>query len=205
MRRAVAVAVATLLCAGCLGSALDSKREAPEVYRLDAPPLPDGGDSLAAALVVARPRAPASLDTDRIAVVEPEHGFDHYAGVRWSEPAPQMLQRVLVDALAADGHYATVVAAPARVPSEYLLDVELRQFEAVGAGEAGPTVRVRLQATLVDARRGVRVTSFVAGAESPASANRRDAVIAAFDDATRRTVEAVVAGLREGSKTPPAK
>ena len=48
-----------------------------------------------------------------------------------------MLQHLLVQALADDGRFATVVAAPSRVPSEYLLEIELRQFEAVSDGHAG--------------------------------------------------------------------
>ena len=154
MSRLTATLAAAALCSGCLGSALESKREAPEVYRLSAPVLSDSGGALPASLAVGRPRAPVSLDTARIAVAGPQTRFDYYAGVRWAEPAPLMLQQLLVQALASDGRFATVVAAPSRVPSEFLLDVELRQFEATSDGSGAPVVRVRLQATLMDSRSG---------------------------------------------------
>ena len=66
-----------------------------------------------------------------------------------------MVQQLLVDTLMADGRFATAVAAPSRVPTDLLLEVELRHFEAVYAsvGEP-PRILVELQANLVDVRRG---------------------------------------------------
>ena len=152
------------------------------------------------AISIGRPRAAASLDTDRIAVVQAGLRFDYVAAVRWSEPAPQMLQQLVVRAVAADGRFATVVAAPSRVPPELLLDVELRRFEAVYAvDDAPPTVTVELQVTLVDARRSQRLVSFVVRSDAAAAANRRDAVLGAFERATAESVLAIVAGLRESS------
>jgi cholesterol transport system auxiliary component len=197
--RLIATLAAAALCSGCLGSALESKREAPEVYRLSAPVLADSGGALPASLAVGRPRAPMSLDTPRIAVAGPQARFDYYAGVRWAEPAPLMLQQLLVQALAADGRFATVVAAPSRVPSEFLLDVELRQFEATSDGSATPVVRVRLQATLMDSRNGTRLASYSAESEVAAAAPRRDAVVSAFDEATRQALASVVTGTRNAS------
>jgi cholesterol transport system auxiliary component len=126
--------------------------------------------------------------------------FDYFAGVRWSEPAPQMLQQVLVEALVSDGRFATTVAAPSRVPAEYLLDIELRQFAAyyVQPG-APPQVQVQWQATLVDTRSGARVTTFVVGTQSTASGNHRGAVVSAFEQATSAAVRDTLVRLREGS------
>ncbi len=199
MRSMIASLILAALCAGCVGSALESKREAPEVYRLAAPALPDAGGPLPAALSVGRPRAPVALDTERIAVAGPGSRFDYYAGVRWAEPAPLMLQQLLVQALASDGRFATVVAAPSRVPTEYSLDVELRQFEATRVGAGAPAVHVRLQATLLDSRRGLRLASFVAESTVTAGDDRRAAVVAAFEEATRQAIASTVAAARSGS------
>ena len=196
MRRTIVLLFATVVGAGCVGSALESKREAPEVYRLAAPTLPDAGAPLPAALAVGRPRAAAALDTDHIAVSGPQTRFDYYAGVRWAEPAPLMLQQALVQALAADGRFATVVATPSRVPVEYALDVELRSFEAASNGEGAPVVRVALQVTLLDSRKGTRVTSFPADAQVAAASERRADVLAAFDAATQQVIGSVVASVR---------
>jgi len=84
------------------------------------------------------------------------------------------------------------------VPADVLLDLELRRFEAVYApGADAPSVRVEIQATLVDPRQVRRVSSFVASAEFPAASNSRGAVLEAFERATGEAVHALAAWLRE--------
>jgi cholesterol transport system auxiliary component len=193
--------IASGLCTACVGSILKSDNEAPNLYRLAAPPASGAsagaGAAPAHAITVARPRAVSSLDTERIAVTTPGHGFDYLAGARWADTAPQMVQQLLVDTLIAGGRFATAVAAPSRVPTDLLLEVELRHFEAVYAsvGEP-PVILVELQANLVDVRRGARVASFDSRAEATAARNDRTAVVAAFQDATARAAQD--AALRAG-------
>jgi cholesterol transport system auxiliary component len=207
-----AVSLAVLLT-GCAGSVLESNVDPAQVYRLRTPGADDapaptstaaGARPGALAVVVARPRAAAALDTDRVAVLPGGPRFDYYTGVRWAEPAPQMLQQALVDALARDGGFAAVLAAPARVPAELLLDVELRRFEAVAGSAGGPTVHVQLQASLVDTRRSVRIASFPCTASATAPENRMDAVIDAFARASTIAVEEVARRVGEAAAAIPA-
>jgi len=199
LKRIALLLVVSGLCTACVGSVLKSDNEAPDLYRLAAPAASGGGagPSLAQAITVARPRSVSSLDTDRIAVTTPGHGFDYLAGARWADTAPQMVQQLLVDTLVAEGRFATAVAAPSRVPTDLLLEVELRRFEAVYAsvGEP-PRILVQLQANLVDVRRGTRVASFDSRAEATATRNDRTAVVAAFEDAGLRAARD--AALRAG-------
>lgn len=202
MRLALVVALA-LACAGCAGSLLGPSGEAPEIYRLEVADAAGGAAQLPLALGVARPRAAVSLDTERIAVVQPDNRFDYFSGMRWSEPAPQMLQALVVRVLQCDGRYQVVVAAPSRVPTDLLLDLELRRFEAVyAAGGAAPSVRVEFQATLVDPRQVRRVSSIVASSEVAAADNRRAAVLDAYQRATAEAVHALTAWLREVAPDP---
>jgi len=197
VRRRLVLLMLLLATGGCTDSLLATHADAPQAYRLSAAPAAPGGDALAAALSVARPRAASALDTTRIAVVQPGSAFDYFSGVRWSEPAPQMLQQMLVEALVADGRFATTVAAPSRVPTEYLLDIEVRSFAAFYAqAGAAPEVRVQWQVTLVDTRSGARVTSFVAETKATAAENRRGAVVAAFQQAASAAVQDTVARIR---------
>jgi ABC-type uncharacterized transport system auxiliary subunit len=97
-----------------------------------------------------------------------------------------------------------VLATPSRAPTDLLLDLELRRFEAVyAAAEVAPSVRVEVQATLVDPRRSRRVSSIVASSEVVATGNRRDAVLDAYQRATAESVEALAAWLREVEPNPP--
>lgn len=207
--RLVSALMAVTVFSGC-GGLLQSENPRPETYRLGAAASPTttaagaARPATALGLTVARPRAAAALDSDRIALVSTGNRFDYYAGVRWAEPAPQMLQQNLVAALAHSGSFAGVFAAPARVPSELLLDVEVRRFEVDATAEGAPVVHVALQASLVDARRATRVASFTTEAAVPASANRRAAIIAAFDRASAEAVNDVVARVGEAVAGVPA-
>jgi cholesterol transport system auxiliary component len=129
-------------------------------------------------------------------VVRPDHRFDHYAGIAWSEPAPQMLQSLLVGSLQSAGRYESVLAAPSRVPTDLLLDVELRRFEArYSPGRAAPVVRIEMQLTLVDPRRSRRVSGQLVSAEAAAAADRRGEVMAAFEQATAKALADAAAWL----------
>jgi cholesterol transport system auxiliary component len=137
-------------------------------------------------------------------VVRTASRFDYFAGVRWSEPAPQMLQQLLVNAFTADGRFAAVVASPSRVPADLSLDVELRRFEAdYPADGAAPEVRVEMLVTLIETRPARRVASFLAVGAASAAENRRAAVVAAFEAATAQAVESAVSQVR--GATPPAR
>jgi cholesterol transport system auxiliary component len=200
MKRMALALTAAALCAGCIGSGSSSQGERPETYRLSAPEVAAaGGSPLSTALAVARPRAAPALDSSSLAISRPGQEFGYYSGVRWAEPAPSMLQQLLVQALADTGIYATVVAAPSRVPTEQMLDVELRRFEAVGRGETAPQVVVELQATLLDTKRGVRLTSVVAEGQATATENRRAAVVEAWQQATSAAVIEAVTKIRDAA------
>jgi cholesterol transport system auxiliary component len=203
MTRFLVLACVLMACAGCFSPGGGEKREPPATYRLTPPAVETGSSGPAnATLGVARPRTAPALDSPAIAVVRPGQSFDYYSGVRWVEPVPAMLQQLLVQTLASSGTYATVVSSPSRVNVEHLLDVELRRFEAVADSDASaPRVYVQMQVTLIDARRGKRLASAVAAADKTATANRRDAVIDAFEQATSAALLEVVARVREAAST----
>jgi cholesterol transport system auxiliary component len=210
--RVAAAMLAVAMAAGCTGNLLQSDAPVPDTFRLTSA-LPAAAADVAAlplALVVQRPRATAALDTDRIAISAAGNRFDYYSAALWAEPAPQMVQQQLVNALAATGQFdGGVFAAPARVPAELLLDVELRRFEAVTAGanaassSAAPVVHVQVQASLIDTRRSVRITSFVAQAVVPATENRLTAVIAAFERANAQVMNEVGAKVQAAAVSLP--
>jgi cholesterol transport system auxiliary component len=206
------------LLGGCAGSLLQSAAEAPDTFRLgvaaatDAATVSTSPSSSALAIAVARPRAAAAIDTDRIAVQYAGNRFDYYSAARWAESAPQMLQQNLVSALAATAQFGGgVMTAPARAPTELLLDVELRRFEAATTGEdaassgAAPVVHVQVLVSLVDSRRAARVTSFVSEAAVPASENRLSAVVAAFDHANAQVVSDIAARVQAAVAALPAR
>lgn len=189
-----------VLLAGCGG--LTRQSSEPVVYRLSVPELA-AGDALPADLLVALPTAAPGLEGERIAAAYPDRRLDYYAGARWGDELPIVVQSLLTGALRDSGRLHAVQggASPFRV--SHVLQVEIVRFEAAYAGEGPPTVHVTLAATLGRRQGAAAIGSWSASASAPAAADRMGAIAAAFDAAfasaateiSTRTLDAVAADL----------
>ncbi len=195
MRKLIALLPPALLLLGGCFSGLDRRTPPPQVYLLRPTLITDGaGPAPASAPASAQPlpggvrvpvpQALAGLGTDGIAVLRSGQRLDYFRGVRWAGTAPEMLQTLALDALRATRRYAWVETDRAPFPAEYLLSLELRDFEAEYADAGPPTVHVAIDG--IFGRRGDRrvILSFTAESRVTAEADRMQAVIAAFQRAT---------------------
>jgi cholesterol transport system auxiliary component len=176
-------ALALLWLAGCSG--LHSNQAPTQVYTL-SPPLPAAVQNPTPALAtlkVLRPLAAPGLDSDAIALTRSGQRFDFYAHSRWAAPLPELVQTDAIDALRAAGHFRAVHSDAVPLEADYLLQLEIRRFQAHYQGDGPPTVQVQLVATL--GRRSDRslIGSLVAESEVAAGANRLQNVSAAFETA----------------------
>lgn len=185
---ALAASLAACL-AGC-GGLLTSDQPAEHVYWLEAtaPPLgesPAGAKPDLVVSVTARP----GLDTDRVLVKEPGARLNHYAGARWPDHLPEVLTATVRLAFESSGRFGRVSGGTRSRRAEWLLQLELREFFAVLAGDgAPPTVHVRL-AGYVDC--GTGGGSVDAAAASRATEDRLAAIVASFQGATDDAVAAL--------------
>lgn len=201
MMRCLTMALALCAAAGCSG--FHSDEPATLMYVLQ--PASGGAQPPAAApaggsLAVIMPVAVPGLNTDRIALLRADGVLDAYAGSRWPDVLPDVLQPLLIDGLRAGGHFSSVQADSGPFLADYVLQVEVRQFAAVyGAGEV-PTVRVQWVASL--GRRADRklLRTFTIEQSVPAAANRMAAVMAAFNAATGAALQQLVAGSVVGGQ-----
>jgi ABC-type uncharacterized transport system auxiliary subunit len=185
MRTTLALA-ALLALAACVGSLKDAA-PAPAIYRVDAPELA-GGDALAVDLLVARPEAGPGLGTDRIATRWPGHRLDFYAGARWAEDLPLLVQSAAIESLAGARRLRSVQGDLGRFRASHVLSFKLQAFEADYTAGSTPVARVALAVTLGrQSDRGV-VASFMVTTAEPAAANRMAEVVAALDDAFGRAL-----------------
>jgi cholesterol transport system auxiliary component len=192
-RQRLAAAMAGLLLSGC-SAGFKSNLPVAQVYVLrptataTAPATPALGT-----VQVMLPQAAAGLSTDSIVVLRPGERLDFYSGVHWAAPAPGMLQMLAIDALRAANRFAMVESDAGPFPSDYVLSLELRHFEAEYASTGPPTVHVALVCTL--GRRGTREVIATFGAESQVSAqaDRMQAVVAAFEQATGEALSQLAA------------
>jgi cholesterol transport system auxiliary component len=135
-------------------------------------------------LQVPRPQADPGLATELITLVQSDHRMDRYAGSSWAGTLPDVVETLAIDTLRASGGWAAVHDAPSPFTSDYILQINIRRFEAdyTGGGSA-PKVYVTLDCTM--ARRVGRelLTTFIAEGVADAQENRMSAVVAAFEKA----------------------
>jgi len=110
--------------------------------------------SLKATLAIGEPTASTALDSNRIAVRPAPGRLQVYAGAIWSDNAPVLVQSALVSGFGQSDRFTSVTRPTSDVAADLLLQLDLRQFEAVYSNDASaPTVVIELQATLIDQRK----------------------------------------------------
>ena len=175
-----------LAVVGCSGL-LRSNAPPVQVYTLRAPSASsDSGATTDASLRVAHPLAGPGLDTPQIVLSQPDHRLNVYAASAWATDTPALLESLAVETLRASGHWRSVEDAESPFPSDYLLQISIRRFDADYSDDTGapPTVQVTLDCTLGKEEGRDIIATFVASGSAVASANRLGEVVAAFQQAT---------------------
>ena len=132
---------------------------------------------------VLRPLAAPGLDTDGIALLRDTHRLDYYAASRWPAPLPDVVQALAVDALRAAGHFRAVQPDATALLSDDVLQIEIRHCQVEYSGDGSPVVHVQLLATLGQRSDRAMLASVSAESRKPASENRMQSVVAAFQEA----------------------
>ncbi len=182
--RRTVIASLTLGLAGC-GGLLGGGGPPAALYTLTA--LTDfscGRPAPRLQLLIERPTSSDALDTVRIALRHNQLSFDYFAGAAWTDPAPVMVQSLLVDLLQRSACVAAVSRDTLAIRGNFELRIELRHFEAEYLGDTTlPMVRIELGLILVriDDRKVVG-TRTVTAAARPAT-NDVAAIVVAFDSA----------------------
>jgi len=152
-------------------------------------------------LLVEQPDAPLSLDTTRIALQNSPTTIDYFANAAWTDRAPIMVQRLLIESFENTGKITAVGRDAVGLRADYVLKTDLRDFEADYTDpNAPPTVRVRLVVRLVKMPERQIVGEWGDTQRATASVNSTDAIIYAFDEALGAAMKRVVQWtLRSGS------
>ena len=185
--RSSIVGACVLVLAACnTSSLLDSELPTPSSYLLaPLPPAATATQSPASLvdIAIARPDVAPGLDTPRIAVLRGRQ-LDYYRGVQWGGNTLEVVQAFLVASLQDQKVFRSVTSEQARVAGAYMLDTEVRDFQAeYNGGAAEPTVRITIIGRLIRIADRALVDSVPATATRKASSNRMTAVAAAFEAA----------------------
>lgn len=172
---------------GCVDNILKSKVDEPSVYVLHTGTVATANVAYPVSLSVALPTATPGLDVNRIAVLKNHNQLDYFFGARWGGSAPQVMQSFLVSYLQAQQGLKSVNTDGLPVSSDYLLALELRDFQAEYASDTGaPTVRVTLSGSLIRISSRAAVTNLQASATVAAKDNRLSDVVTAFETAAEQ-------------------
>jgi cholesterol transport system auxiliary component len=189
-----------LVAASCIapltGCSVLPKPTTAQIYRL-SPPAEDPPNQpvVHKRLVVDIPTASESLDTDRIALTRNRTRFDYYADSLWTDRVPLLLQGLLVEAFENDGTIAEVGRNARALTPDYVLQTEIRDFQASYAapGDESPVAVVALTLSLISMPDRRMVGETVITESSPASHNSLDSVVEAFDVAVGKILARSVA------------
>jgi cholesterol transport system auxiliary component len=148
-------------------------------------------------LLIPTPLADPGLDTARIALSTGPTNVDYFAGVSWADRMPEMIQTALVESFENSGAIAAVGRDTALLRADYLLNVEIRGFQAdydgppPGAGRIA-TAHVRFGVKLVALGTRAIVAGTTFDARDPAAGDTLEATVAAFDRALHQVLSHVV-------------
>lgn len=187
------------LASGC--GALSSLSEASE--ELDSYTLsPASAAGLPVAgrghLVVELPTSAGALGTDRILIKPVPFQAQYLPDGRWSDPAPVLVQTLLVASFQNLGGFRLVGRTGAGLMPDYTLMTEVQEFQAEPAGPVTPeiTVRVSLMLTLIrESDRRILATRRITATESAAS-DQTTLVVQAFDRALQTVLREAVLWTR---------
>ena len=155
-------------------------------------------------LVVETPVAPAGINTNRIALSHSPITLDYFAGATWTDSAPAMVQTLLVESFENTGRIVAVGRESVGLRADYVLKIELREFQAEYASpEAPPIVHIRVISKLVRMPMREIVASHMTEQKAQAAANTLDAVVEAFDEALGPVLKEIVTWTL--SSAPPAR
>jgi cholesterol transport system auxiliary component len=141
-------------------------------------------------LVVAEPAAERDIDTTRIALTRKTNVIEYFAGGSWSDTAPALVQAKLIEAFEASN--AAVGRDAAGLKPDYILQSDLRDFQAEYQAGGAPTAHVRLMSKLVQMPDRRIVRSVAAEASAPAAGQDLPAIVAAFEAALGQVLDKTV-------------
>ena len=149
-RRLFVLGASALVLAGCGGNLIGPPDPGP-IYVLRPPlaPAPAGGAKVSWSLAILRPDVPGGLDSDRIALVQPDGTMDFYAKASYPDRLPIAIQTSVLDGFETSGRIDAVAREEQALHADYNLLIEVKDFSAHYAAPDGvPAVAVVLSAKL---------------------------------------------------------
>lgn len=165
----------------------------PELFRLSPkstfnPELPDVDWQL----VIDTPLADAGIDTTRIALMHTPMQIEYYARSQWSDRAPVMIQTLMIESFENSHKIVAVGRDVVSLRADFLLQAELREFQAEYFGVGIPRAHVVIAVRLVKMPRRAIIGSESFESAISAREDSITAVVEAFDAALGKVLRHLV-------------
>jgi cholesterol transport system auxiliary component len=191
-RRLLVLGAASLALSAC-GSNLIGPPEPGPIYTVRPSFTPASGDKVGWALTILSTDVPGSLETDRIALMQPDGSMDYYAKATYPSPLSSIVQQSVLEGFEASGRIDAVAKEQDALHSDYDLVLEVRDFEAkYSQPDAVPSVMVAINAKLATAHGRKIIASFTSSHTVNASANSAAAAAQALQQALQAAVLEIV-------------
>jgi len=152
-------------------------------------------------LIVFAPTTAPELDTHRIALNKDGKRWDYYAGAKWSDFLPLLVQDNLTKTLEQSGLFKNVATSDSGLTGDKILKTEIRAFQAeYEAGSKAPVIKIRMNVSLVSRLERRPLASFTIKAERKATADTLPAIQSAFAAAFSEAQQQLVEKLEEKNK-----
>ena len=195
-RRLFLIGISSLTLSACGGNVLGLGPPDPgPIYMVapNFPPAPAGGEKVKWALSVMRPDVEAALDTDRIALTQPDGTMDYYAKATYPDRLPGIAQQALLQGFESSGRIDAVAREEDALHADYNLAVEIKDFAAHYSQQDGiPSVTVSITVKLTTAHGRAIVGSYSAVQTVTATANSAAAATQALQQALGAAVTQIV-------------
>ena len=195
-RRLFLIGASSLAVSACGGNLLGlGPPEAGPIY-IVTPKFPGpsaGGEKVKWALAILRPEPAPGLDTDRIALTQPDGRMDYYANATYPDRLQNIVQQALLDGFESSGRIDAVAREQDALDADYNLAVELKDFAAHYSQQDGvPGVTASITVKLTTAHGRDIVGSFSTTQTGTASANSAGAAVGALQQALGAAVTQIV-------------
>jgi cholesterol transport system auxiliary component len=206
----VACTLALLCTLSACAGLLQSTARPEQTYYLRGPAAASAGAEAGAApapplgvsVRVGHPLAAPGLDSSHIMLVQSDHRMNFFTGSRWAAPAPDVIEALAVQTLRASGVWTSVEDTASPFPSDYLLQITVRRFDADYTEDAAaPVVHVALDCIIGRVEGREVVATFSAAGSAPTRANRLHEVVAAFEQASGSALQALAQQAEQAVRT----
>ncbi|MBS29007.1 MAG: hypothetical protein CL566_08825 [Alphaproteobacteria bacterium] len=188
-----ALSLATVL-GGCeVGGLLPGQGPPPRLFRLS--PKSTFGDNLPEVdwqLVVEEPKSPTGLNTTRLPLHRRAMELEYYARANWTDRAPAMVHTLVLESFENSGRIIAVGRESLGLRSDFVLKLDLREFQTEYTRDGQPDAHVQINAKLVQMPQRTIIGSRRFTARVSAKADNLEEIVAAFDDALGKVLKKLV-------------